>query len=392
MLSTPALHQLVTLADRNHWRVALIGDPRQLQGVGRGGLLAELCANGRVEQLETLHRFTHPWEAAASLQLRAGDPRALDAYEAHGRIVAGTLDAHLDRLATAWIDHQSTRAQHRHRRHHQRPRRRHQPGHPEPPGATPATSTPTRTTPIAGDETAGVGDVVATRHNDRRLVTTSGEPVRNRDTWTVSAIGTDGSITVTHQGGHGDVTLPADYVHDHVRLGYAATEHGWQSDTVDTAIALTSPVTTRRGLYVAATRGSDSNTLCVVTESDDIAEARDVLEAVIAADRADVPATTQRRNLAAATHHETPTAAARPTPRCEIPDWFSSALDNAHRTLRDAESRRGAARSAPGRGPRRPRRRRPRRRRRGGRNRPRSRRTAVRRSSRRRRDADDRSQ
>ena len=74
MLSTPALHQLVSLADRNRWRVALVGDPRQLQGVGRGGLLAELCVNGRVEQLERLHRFTHAWEAAASLQLRCGDP------------------------------------------------------------------------------------------------------------------------------------------------------------------------------------------------------------------------------------------------------------------------------------------------------------------------------
>ena len=84
---------------------------------------------------------------------------------------------------------------------------------------------------------------------------------------------------MTHRGGHGDVTLPADYVREHVRLGYAATEHGWQSDTVDTAIALTSPATTRRGLYVAATRGRDDNILCVVTDSDDIAEARDVLEA-----------------------------------------------------------------------------------------------------------------
>ena len=108
MLSTPALHQLVILADRNRWRLALVGDPRQLQGVGRGGLLAELCANGRVEQLERLHRFTHAWEAAASLQLRSGDPRALDAYEAHGRIVAGTLDDHLDRLAATWIDHHDT--------------------------------------------------------------------------------------------------------------------------------------------------------------------------------------------------------------------------------------------------------------------------------------------
>ena len=140
--------------------------------------------------------------------------------------------------------------------------------------------------------------MVATRRNDRRLITSSGEPVRNRDTWTVTAIDHDGSITVTHQGGHGDVTLPADYVRDHVRLGYAATEHGWQSDTVDTAIALTSPATTRRGLYVAATRGRDDNILCVVTDSDDIAEARDVLEAILAADRADIPATTQRRTLA----------------------------------------------------------------------------------------------
>jgi hypothetical protein len=88
--------------------------------------------------------------------------------------------------------------------------------------------------------------VIATRRNDRRLITSSGEPVRNRDTSTITAIELDGSITVTHQAGHGDVTIPADYVRDHVRLGYAATEHGWQSDTVDTAIALTSPATTRR--------------------------------------------------------------------------------------------------------------------------------------------------
>ena len=161
---------------------------------------------------------------------------------------------------------------------------------------------PTSATRVAAGETAHVGDVVATRRNDRRLVTSHGEPVRNRDTWTVTAINPDRSITVSHQAGHGDVTLPADYVRDHVRLGYAATEHGWQSDTVDTAIALTSPTTTRRGLYVAATRGRDTNTLCVITDSDDIAEARDVLDAVLAADRADVPATTQRRTLAQTVH------------------------------------------------------------------------------------------
>ena len=166
-----------------------------------------------------------------------------------------------------------------------------------------------------------------------------GEPVRNRDTWTVTGINDDGSITVSHQGGHGDVTLPADYVREHVRLGYAATEHGWQSDTVDTAIALTSPATTRRGLYVAATRGRDDNILCVVTDSDDIAEARDVLDAILAADRADIPATTQRRTLAQSTPRHAAPDAPTLTPRCEIPDWFPAVLADAQRALRDAETR-----------------------------------------------------
>ena len=181
--------------------------------------------------------------------------------------------------------------------------------------------------------------MIATRRNDRRLITSSGEPVRHRDTWTVTVIDHDGSITVTHRGGHGVVTIPADYVREHARLGYAATEHGWQSDTVDAAIALTSTATTRRGLYVAATRGRDTNTLCVITESDDIAEARDTLEAVLAADRADVPATTQRRALA----QIVPRAASRPNRRCEVPEWFPTVLAEAKRDLLAAEAHAASA-------------------------------------------------
>ena len=337
MLSTPALHQIVNLADRNAWRLALVGDPRQLQGVGRGGLLAELCANGRVEQLERLHRFTHPWEAAASLQLRCGDPSAFDAYEAHGRIIPGTLDDHLARMADTWIaghdegrpvalvastnDHVDTinRAVQQ---------ARLDAGHLDPDVAT----------RIAGGDHAHVGDVVATRRNDRHLTTTTGEAVRNRELWTVTATHTDGSLTVSHHGGHGHVTLPADYVRAHVRLGYAATEHGWQSDTVDTAIALTSPATTRRGLYVAATRASDENVICVITDSDDVAEARDVLEGIVAIDRADVPAVTQRHTLAQQTRHQQ-AAAAPASPRCPIPEWFPPLLADAHAEVARLEQR-----------------------------------------------------
>ena len=267
MVSTPALHQLVSLAEANQWRLVLVGDDRQLQAVGRGGLFAELCANGRVDQLERLHRFKHDWEAAASLQLRSGDPRALDAYEAHDRIIPGTLDDHLAAIGRHRGSNTTQRGvtvalvastnDHVDAINHAVQAARVAAGQLNPDIAA----------AIAGGECAHVGDVVATRRNDRTLITSAGEPVRNRETWTVTAIGTDGSLTVTREQGHGTVTLPADYAHNHVRLGYAATEHGYQSDTVDHSLALVSAVTTRRGLYVAATRGRDQNLLCVVTDS-----------------------------------------------------------------------------------------------------------------------------
>jgi hypothetical protein len=52
---------------------------------------------------------------------------------------------------------------------------------------------------IAGGEHVHVGDIVATRRNDRTLITSVGETVRNRETWTVTEIGTDGSLIVTRE-------------------------------------------------------------------------------------------------------------------------------------------------------------------------------------------------
>ena len=64
------------------------------------------CAPMEVDELQRLHRFTHEWEATASLQLRSGHP-AFAAYEAHDRIIPGT-DDHLAAMAESWIE----------RRHH----------------------------------------------------------------------------------------------------------------------------------------------------------------------------------------------------------------------------------------------------------------------------------
>jgi hypothetical protein len=64
------------------------------------------------------------------------------------------------------------------------------------------------------------------------------------------------------------VVLPADYVKAHVELGYASTAHRAQGRTVDTAHAMIAATTQREVLYVAATRGRDSNILYVDTQYD----------------------------------------------------------------------------------------------------------------------------
>ena len=137
MIGTHSLHTLIQLADTHDWRLALVGDPRQLQAVGRGGMFNELCTTARSIELEHIHRFTAPWEAAASLKLRHGDPAGLDAYFEHGRVIAGTLAEHTAAIATEWITHHAdgdtvaiTTCRERTRRRHQRrdpdrpPRRR----------------------------------------------------------------------------------------------------------------------------------------------------------------------------------------------------------------------------------------------------------------------------
>lgn len=333
MVGTPALARLVTLATAQRWRLALIGDPHQLQAVGRGGLFNELCATGRAHELQRIHRFAAEWEAAASLQLRHGDASGWDAYIEHGRVIAGTIDDHLATSAHRWI---ATAAR----------------------GGTAAVVAttnehvdalnatiqgvrvdlrqldPATAVAIAGGERAMVGDHIVTRRNDRRITTDVGEPIRNRELWRVTSTGDDGSLTVTASQGHGTAVLPVDYVRAHVRLGYAATEHGIQGDTTTIGIELASPATSRRGAYVGLTRGIEENIVLVITESRDLDEARDVLDRIITTDRADVPATTQRRELAAADR-----SSARPTPRCEIPDWLGDLRTDIADQLADLETR-----------------------------------------------------
>jgi conjugative relaxase-like TrwC/TraI family protein len=336
MIGTSDLHQLTHLADAQRWRLVLVGDPHQLQAVGRGGMFGELCATGRTIELDTIHRFHNQWEAAASLKLRHGDPGGLDAYLDHDRIVAAPFDEHVDNLAHYWAgahergeyvaittttnDHVDAinTAVHQHRQ-------------------ALGQLGDTRLELGDGFEVA-VGDVITTRRNERFLRTSMGESVRNRDYWTIDDIGVDGSLSVARIDGHGSVTLPAVYVAEHVQLGYAATEPGNQSDTATRSATLATTATTCRGLYVAITRGQVENLVLVVTDSHDVADAADVLEQVLASDRAERPATSVRRDLAATTPTPTSPAPVVQT-RCEIPPWYDETYRVVHAEFLDALGR-----------------------------------------------------
>ena len=301
LASTFALDELMSAALDAQAKVVLVGDGAQLSSVDAGGMFRTLVRE-RGEDAPTLadvRRFKAAWEKGASLGVRLGTNAALATYATHGRISDGTRDDMLDALYDSWkID--TDRGLH---------------------SLMLASDTATvnelnararsaRVTggfvaeegiDVAGAMTAGVNDLVVTRENDRRLTTGTGW-VKNGDVWTVSATHENGSMTVARASGHGSVVLPASYVAKNVELAYASTAHRAQGRTVDTAHAFASPTTTREVLYVALTRGSESNHLYVDTHYDPdpdtghnglskIPSALEVLAGVLRHEGADVSAT-----------------------------------------------------------------------------------------------------
>jgi conjugative relaxase-like TrwC/TraI family protein len=253
MAATEDLARLVRLADTRFWRLVCVGDPDQLPAVGRGGMFAHWCDSLPAHQLDEVRRFTEPWQAAASLALRRGDPAAAQTYAAYKRLEAlhpalvparvarlhDAVDGRGESLAITCTTAATARAINL-----EVQRRRH----------------PRRAGPVAelADGTrALVGDRVATRRN-APLVTDTGAAVRNRYTWTVVAVGRDGSLTVA-DAGRGTVTLPADYVARHVELGWAVTGYGSQGITTDHALCVVEPRSSRAGIYVGMTRGRHHN-------------------------------------------------------------------------------------------------------------------------------------
>ena len=292
MIPTAKLAELAALADQRSWRVVLVGDPLQFSAVGRGGMFGLTVDTFGAIELDSVHRFTHAWERDASLRLRRGDVDVLDLYDSHERLRGGpSTQMERNAIHTWWRHRQAgdevllmaptnetvavlnERAQ----------LIRIHAGEIDPDG---------RHARIAGGRVF-VGDDIATRHNDRRLRTDRGDMVRNRATWTVDRIGSDGSLVAT--GRNGSVHLPATYVTEHVELAYATTGMGAQGRTVDVGILYLDHPTDVRNIYVPLTRGRSSNLAFVATTGEDAAV--DVLSRCLTTDWIDQPAHTRRAEL-----------------------------------------------------------------------------------------------
>jgi conjugative relaxase-like TrwC/TraI family protein len=300
LAGTFALDELVTAAGDAGAKVLLVGDWAQLSAVEAGGAFSLLVADrgDLAPELVDVRRFRSDWEKTASVELRLGHETAIDAYTGHGRVAGGERTEMMERLYLAWkadidagrsslmIAADTATVTELNRR---------------------ARADRVATGAVAEDGIAiaegqhvGVGDEVITRSNNRLLVT-GRRWVKNGDRWTVTATNIDGSMAVRRAGGAGEVVLPADYVAAHVELAYATTAHQAQGRTVDTGHAMVSPTITREVLYVAATRGRDSNRVYVDTSYDpdpqtshdgmtETQTAAEVLVGVLANEGADISA------------------------------------------------------------------------------------------------------
>ena len=286
MLDQDTARALLTVANEAGARVGLVGDRHQLPAVGRGGVLdlaISAAQPAALLTLDTIHRFSDPAYARLSLQMRDGTAveAVFDQLHAAGHIrvhsdetarTAALVDAAAagklvmaDDRATVWtLNWGVTRKLvHEGRIGHDR-----------------------RDVTVFSGDVIFVGSPVATRRNNALL------GVTNRDTWTVTRIGDDGSLHLT--GDRGRRTLPPGYVREFVELAHATTVHGAQGATAPTAHFSVSDSTTAMAAYVAMTRGRHANTAHLI--ADGLDDARQQWVDVFAREQADLgPADAARK-------------------------------------------------------------------------------------------------
>ena len=326
MAATGDLATVTRWALKRGASIRLVGDDRQLAAIAAGGVLRDIQASVGAVTLTELVRFRDQAEAAAGLAIRTGDTTGLGFYIDNDRVHVGDLTTVTDQAYTAWTTDRAagldsvmlaptrelaTELNIRARTDRLAALEQDQ--------SRPALErlhdrrSQQREVELADGSAASTGDTIITRRNNRKLRTTATDFVKNGDRWTVTTAHTRGrnagalDVVHLHTGRH--LRLPADYVAEHVQLGYATTVHGAQGVTADTSHTVTAGAESRQQLYVALTRGRQANHLylnaamdgdehSIITPAATHPEtALNLLEQILARDEAQPSATTSARRV-----------------------------------------------------------------------------------------------
>lgn len=289
MLDQDLAHALINIADETGAGVALIGDRAQLPAVGRGGVLdLAVAASPRPIDLIEVHRFKDKEYAQLTIAMRdRHEPGKLfDQLHERGNITIHATDAEAwtaistdvvrkaEAGAIVAVTSNDAAAQLNSLAQDARARADHT--------RTPAVE-------VAGNDGLNirVGDRIMTRSNNKDLL------VANRDTWTVTRVHRDGSVTVKERGRK--TRLPAEYVEAHTHLAYASTEYGVQGATVDFGHGIITDSSSAQAVYVSATRGREHNTLHLV--AGDVDEARSIFTGALRRESGDRGVEAARENI-----------------------------------------------------------------------------------------------
>lgn len=274
MLSTRLMATLAGAASDAGAKMILVGDPKQLPAVEAGGLLASLAKRIDVIELVENRRQVDPEERFISTALRHGrSGLAVRRLDKHGRItVAHNSDALRDQMVIDWWGHREAGrdvvmgAVHRSDARDLNAR------------AHAALEAEGRLGPLVAvvdEQRFCVGDRVLALNNRYDL------GILNGDIGTVMG-GDNRSLHVRCSADH-SVSLPLDYVTDHLQHGYARTVHKTQGLTCDTALLLGDDALYAELGYTGLTRGRQENHLYTVVTAQELDADGDGLDHLVRA-------------------------------------------------------------------------------------------------------------
>ncbi|BBZ40621.1 MobF family relaxase [Mycobacterium conspicuum] len=281
MVGTPELRRLLEAAAAAGTKLVLVGDGYQLAPVkARGGMFEQLCTDlPWAQRLSEVWRMRDPAERDASLALRSGRGnrlrKAVGWYRSHDRLRTGDAVTMAADATTAYI---TARAEGKdaailcdtwdiadaiNQRLHDHYTR------PDAPSVQ-----------VARDQQARAGDLILSRHNDATVAVEPGtehrrgsqqiDQVRNGNRWRVVKVDAQlGRLAAERLTDSARVIFDADYLREHITLGYASTVHSAQGLTVGNSTTsgvcwtILSDRASRCMAYVGMTRGRDENHLAI---------------------------------------------------------------------------------------------------------------------------------